>query len=139
MTTKKTPHRKTRIKIFALVVVFVLVVAAVYYFNPAAQLPKRLIGLWTTSHPKYKDRYFKIETKKIIVGTGGFNVDVYVIRDIEAPVSNEDGLYVIDCQNSHNDSFRFAFNSMAGEPDEIRFQHQKQIVWNKEKVEPSGP
>lgn len=136
MNTNKRPRQKHRKEIVAGVIILSLVVVAVFYFNSTEQLPEKLEGIWTTTHPKYEGRYFKLEAKTIVFGTGGFNIDVYFIEDIEKTASSKGTVFVLNCQNSNNDPYRFAFVSSTGKPDEIRFQHQQQIVWHKNKAKP---
>ncbi len=33
------------------------------------ELPKKILGEWTTTYPKYADRFFAIEKRLITIGT----------------------------------------------------------------------
>lgn len=136
MKANKRPCRKHKKKIIAGVIILSFVAVAVFHLTPVQQIPEKLKGIWTTTHPKYEGRYFQLEAKTIVFGTGGFNIDVYFIEDIEKTASNKGTVYVLNCQNSHNDPYRFALYSNTDRPDEIRFQHQQQVVWQKKKAKP---
>ena len=64
----------TRILIgFLVLVVIAIVVARIVVWEKPdfSEITPRLIGLWTTSHPEYTDRYVEFQRNFVIFGTGG--------------------------------------------------------------------
>lgn len=67
----------TRVLVVALAVFVVAIVAArlVLWEKPEfTEVSPRLLGLWTTTHPEFNDRYVEFERNRVIFGTGGTGV-----------------------------------------------------------------
>jgi hypothetical protein len=92
-----------------------------------------LLGVWTTPHPKYADRYFEIRSDAIIFGHGGENFEVHALADIDFTRDEETTLYTITHLNHHGQRFTFAFYYDPANNGAIRFKNQKDIVWTKER------
>jgi hypothetical protein len=52
-------------------------------------VPEDLIGVWETKSPAYADRFFEIQAKEIIFGTGEGRFDVYPITKIRIEKEKE--------------------------------------------------
>ena len=67
----------TRILVGLLIVVVAAIVVARFVLleKPEfAEVTPRLIGLWTTSHPEFSDRYVEFQKNSVTFGTGGTGV-----------------------------------------------------------------
>jgi hypothetical protein len=97
-----------------------------------ATVPEHLLGVWTTPHPKYADRYFEIRNDAMIFGHGGENFEVHALADVDQ--SREEGsiLYTITHLNHDGQRLTFAFYYDPA-TKAIRFKNQKAIVWTKER------
>jgi hypothetical protein len=96
--------------------------------------PNELVGVWTTSEPKYIDRFIKIGNDTITFGTGGENFESYSIRKIHRKkVPKESSiLYTIHYKNGEGVWFKFAFYYSPVNGGVIMLKNQRQIVWAKE-------
>ncbi|MGH7424069.1 MAG: hypothetical protein ACREJ1_10410, partial [Candidatus Methylomirabilales bacterium] len=45
-------------------------------------VPDHLLGVWTTSAPRYADRYIEIRNDMIIFGTGGDAFELHALTDV---------------------------------------------------------
>jgi hypothetical protein len=95
-------------------------------------VPEHLLGVWTTPHPKYADRYFELRNDAIIFGHGGENFEVHALEDVDQTREEGSILYTITHLNHHGQRFTFAFYYDPANNGAIRFKNQKDIVWTKE-------
>jgi hypothetical protein len=123
-------------------VVFVLLVVVTVLAGCGPErptVPKELIGVWQTSDPKYADRPFEIRKDVLIFKTGewAFDFAVYAIARVEK--RNEEGnlLYVITYIVPVNLEYKFSFFYTAAHGGEIRFRHQRNMVWRRAPQKPA--
>ena len=95
-------------------------------------VPEYLLGVWTTPHPKYADRYFEIRNDAIIFGHGGENFEVHALTDVDQTREGGSILYTITHLNHHGQRFTFAFYYDPANNGAVRFKNQRDIVWTKE-------
>jgi len=96
-------------------------------------IPEHLLGVWTTAHPKYADRYFEIRNDGLILGQGGEDFVLYPIVDIDESHEGGSTLYTIVHLNHEGQRFTFAFYYDPANNGMLRFKNQQNIVWTKEK------
>jgi hypothetical protein len=101
----------TRILIGLLVVVLIAIIAArlMLWEKPEfAELSPALIGLWTTTHPEYNDRYVEFRKDTIKFGLGG-------TREVKFKIQGMDVDKVGDI-----DQFVIFYHDLAGTPHEVQ-------------------
>lgn len=110
-----------------------VVLTAVLVLRPKDNkfLPDDLVGHWTTSAPKYTDRFLELSEVVVIFGTGEDNIDVNFISSVDKRVEGGSTLYTI---NYHDPKGMDGQVSFYWNPSEkvIRLKNQKRIVWEKE-------
>ena len=77
----------TRILVGLLVLVVVAIVVARLVLSETpehAEITPRLIGLWTSSHPDFSDRYVEFQRKSVVFGTGGTGVVKFKVLGMDA-------------------------------------------------------
>jgi len=88
----------TRILVGLLVVVVAAIVVArlVLWETPEyAEITPRLIGLWTSSHPEFTDRYVEFQRNSIMFGTGGTGVVKFKVQGMNAEKIGDVDRYTI--------------------------------------------
>lgn len=102
-------------------------------FPRGHQLPDELVGVWSTSAPRYADRAFQITKTSIAFGTGGHSYSVYPIRTVAVVRDSAATLYTIDYTTPEDQVAEFSFYYVPRREGEIRFKNQRQLVWRKAK------
>lgn len=99
------------------------------------KVPEKLLGVWTTSDARYKDRFFELTpTPTLRLGTGEANVDIYVIWNIETVPQNALTLYTVTYLNSSGDEYLFKFRYDPFDGGIITFVNQDEMKWTREEL-----
>ncbi len=79
------------------IVALILIGASIFVFYPGKNkdIPEDLIGKWTTSEPRYQDRFFEITKETLTYGLGGDRKDIYFISSMKKSLEGNDILYTI--------------------------------------------
>ncbi|MFB3884155.1 MAG: hypothetical protein ACE144_02935 [Thermodesulfobacteriota bacterium] len=93
-------------------------------------VPDHLLGEWTTSDPKYEDRFFEIDRATITFGVGEGQSDTHSITSIEI---EKESLYTIYYKNGEGLESKFSFTYQPTGQGEIKLKNQDQFVWTKTK------
>ncbi len=102
--------------------------------SPEGQLPPELMGRWTSSAPKYEDRFFEIRPDRTVVfGLGSGQIDVAPITDVELVRDGQ----LLTCHVSHlsdiGDVYRFSISYRPSHPGQLFLTNQPNVPWRKEK------
>ena len=122
-------HKWIIISVFILIIVWVFI----FYFKKYEVFPDRMIGRWTTSEPRYTDRFFEISQTTFTYGIGGDKKDVCIISSIEKSVQGNTTLYTIKYRNVDGIKYIRSFYYFPGNGGVIKFKNQKDIKWTKNK------
>ena len=95
-------------------------------------VPDHLLGVWTTSAPRYADRYIEIRNDIIIFGTGGETFELHALMDITETREGESIVYTITHLNHYGQRYRLAFYYDPSTNGIIRFRNQREVAWKKE-------
>ena len=114
-------------------VALILIGASIFVFFPKknTDFSKDLIGKWTTSAPRYQDRFFEITKETLIYGLGGDKEDAYLISSIEESLEGNNRLYTINCKNTDGLKFTQSFYYHPGNGGSIQLKNQEHIEWRK--------
>ena len=120
---------------WVVIVALILIGASIFVFYPGknTDIPLNLIGKWTTSAPRYQDRFFEITKETLIYGLGGGKIDVYFISSMEESLEGNNILYTINYKNTDGLEFTRSFYYHPENEGAIQFKHQEHIKWTKEK------
>ena len=116
------------------ILAIILVAASFFTFFPIKNkdVPENLIGKWTTSEPRYQDRFFEITKKTFTYGLGEDKEDINFISSIEKSLEGNHILYTINYKNKDGSAFTRSFYYKSSNGDVITFKNQKDIKWTKE-------
>jgi hypothetical protein len=121
----------TRILVALLVVIVaaILVARLVLWEEPEfAEVSPRLIGLWTTSHPEYNDRYVEFRKNFVIFGTGGTGEVKFKVLGMDAEKVGDIDHYTIHYRDLAGTKHRVRmFLDEAGEA--LRFTDSADARW----------
>ena len=115
------------------IVVLILTGASIFVSctGKHSDIPEDLIGKWTTTEPRYEDRFFEITKETLIYGLGGDKQDVYFISSLERNLGENQLLYSISYKNKDGFKFTRSFYYESVNGGVIRFKNQKHIEWTK--------
>ncbi|MBW2490544.1 MAG: hypothetical protein JRE65_05290 [Deltaproteobacteria bacterium] len=114
-------------------VILVAVLIFVFFIKKNKDIPENLIGKWTTSEPRYEDRFFEIKKETIVYGLGGDKQDVYFVSNLETRLQGNQILYTLSCKDTDGLKFTRSFFYELINGGVIRFKNQKNIKWMKKK------
>ncbi len=117
------------------IVALILIGASIFVFYPGKNkdIPEDLIGKWTTSEPRYQDRFFEITKETLTYGLGGDRKDIYFISSMKKSLQGNDILYTINFKNTDGLKFTRSFYYHPEDGGAIQFKHQEHIEWRKMK------
>jgi hypothetical protein len=95
-------------------------------------VPPELVGIWTTSAPRYAGHYLRITPTVVGFGADEAGYTYYDIERIER--SSEPGQmgYIIVYQNHAGQEYTLAFYYTPQDGGTIRLKNQGQWIWIKE-------
>jgi hypothetical protein len=96
-------------------------------------VPDHLLGVWSTSAPRYADRYIEIRNDMIIFGTGGDAFELHVLAELNEAREGEAILYTISHLNHFGQPYTLSFYYEPTSDGIIRFKNQREIAWTKER------
>jgi uncharacterized lipoprotein NlpE involved in copper resistance len=96
-------------------------------------VPDHLLGVWSTSAPRYADRYIEIRNDMIIFGTGGDAFELHVLTDVNEVREREAIVYTITHLNHFGQPYNLSFYYEPSGDGIIRFKNQREIAWTKER------
>ena len=120
-----------KLKWIVIPAVIVAVTIIMLHFKKNRDIPLNLIGKWTTSAPRYQDRFFEIAKETLTYGLGGDKIDVYHISSIEESLEGNNRLYTINCKNTDGLKFTQSFYYHPGNGGSIQLKNQEHIEWRK--------
>jgi hypothetical protein len=94
-------------------------------------VPDDMIGQWTTSSPKYSDRYFELSKVSVVFGTGGDSIATNFVTQVEERVKNGTTETIIEYKNTKGESGRLCLFWEPSENGRIRLKNQEEIVWRR--------
>ena len=97
-------------------------------------VPDHLLGVWSTSAPRYGDRYIEIRNDMIIFGTGGDTFELHALTEVTEAREGEAIVYTITHLNHFGQPYTLSFYYEPTSDGIMRFKNQKEIVWTKEKL-----
>ena len=115
--------------------VFILIIVSIFtfYSKEDGDVPDSLIGRWTTSESRYKDRFLELSKATLTYGLGEDKEDVYFISSIEKNIQGNNTLYTINYHNIDGLEYTRSFYYYPAKGGVIKFKSQKHIKWNREK------
>ncbi len=117
------------------IVALISIAASIFVFYPGKNMdfPEDLIGKWTTSEPRYQDRFFEITKERLTYGLGGDKIDIYLISSMEKSLEGNNILYTINYKNTDGLKFTQSFYYHPKNGGSIQLKHQEHIEWRKKK------
>ena len=80
----------------AVVLISIAVARGVLLEKPEyTEVAPRLLGLWTTSHPEYSDRFVEFRKDAVIIGTGGTSSVKYSVDGMDSETVGDVDRYTI--------------------------------------------
>ena len=114
------------------IVALILIGASIFVLYPGknTDIPLNLIGRWTTSEPRYQDRFFEITKETLTYGLGGDKIDVYLISSMKESLEGNNRLYTINYKNTDGLKFTQSFYYHPENGGSIQLKHQEHIEWH---------
>lgn len=122
-------HTRLMLMLSAILIACVIAFPACRSRN--TDIPEQLMGVWTTTEPRYQDRYFEFtKYKSMRVGKGDGTEESYPIVNIEETPQNALKRYTITYL-SEGEEYYFHFTYDAFDTGIIRFTNQDNLRWYK--------
>ncbi|HIJ56110.1 MAG TPA: hypothetical protein HPQ03_08285 [Deltaproteobacteria bacterium] len=126
--------------VLAGVILLTSFIATAFQTDETVSLPKKLIGEWTTTFPKYANRFFVLEKRLITIGTAKDDFEVFLISGVQMNQGSRGGSYTLTYSDTQGIKYEFTFHYF---PDEgnggaIRIKNRNETVWVRKKPEDSG-
>ena len=101
--------------------------------DEVVELPKKLRGEWTTTTPKYADRFFALEDRLITIGTGKNDFEVFIISDVKMIQDKRGDSYTLTYFDTIGIKYEFTFHYFPDEVEggTIRIKNRNETVWVK--------
>ncbi len=95
-----------------------------------ATVPQQLIGVWTTSAPRYVDRYVEFTINSLIFGIGNGEYRSHFIHKIKVKQKNNKKLYTFHYKDSEGETWtlRLTYNPDAGGTIQLS---NRNAIWKK--------
>ena len=126
---KKIKHKWIVIWVCSLIIITILI----FFTKQDEGFPDRLIGKWTTSEPRYKDRFFELSNVTFSYGLGEDKIDVYFISGIEEKIYKTNTLYTISYYNTDGLKCTRSFYYYPAKGGVIKFKNPRDVEWTKSK------
>lgn len=130
ITRQKILHHKSRW--IALVGFSLVLISTLLLCTPEADVSiDSFLGVWKTSAPKYKDRFFKISESTITFGIGNGNSNKFIVDHVIKEVEEKKTVYTISYNDVEGSDFKLAFYYTPKNNGVIRFKNQQEIEWTR--------
>ncbi len=112
-----------------LLVVAVLLLGFVFMPRGLNFTPLKLMGTWRTECPSHADRFFRITESTIVFNTGGYDVDIYFISNVEEQAQGSETVYEIEFHKEGQAENTLTLLFDPSPPERIAFENQRHRVW----------
>jgi hypothetical protein len=99
-------------------------------------IPEEIVGRWTTTTPAYADRAFEITETSVTFYSSETTFTTHPISKVTAEPWGHDVLYTVEYLNL-GEVYEFAFLYSNPPRGNIRFKHQQDMSWEKQRSEGS--
>lgn len=96
-----------------------------------------LRGIWTTTHPRYQDRFLQFSTGRVAFGWGEAGAGAYTIDAFDSEPAEKSTLVHIRYVDMAMTDYRLSFHYMDQRGGTIRMKNQKGVYWYRTSTEPS--
>lgn len=95
-----------------------------------------LMGVWTTTHPRYQDRYLQLSEETVTFGRGGAAAGHYTIQSFDTEQIKEGTLVKIIYVDEESTANPLNLIYVAQNGGIIWMTHQKQVIWRRTSTVP---
>ena len=105
----------------------------VFFVRPTENLfvPEEMVGRWTTSEEKYKDRFLELSRVSVVFGTGKDRIDVHFVTSVEKQVHNGSTIYTVYYKDQDGNPGKITFYWDPAKKGQIRLRNQDKMTWNR--------
>ena len=103
-------------------------------FHPVTMADLR--GVWTTTHPQYRDRFLQFDDRTITFGWGDAGAGTYSVDGLDSEPGKYDALVHIRYLDLAGTDYRLSFHYAVQNDGRIQMKNQK-MVWFRISTEPT--
>jgi len=96
-----------------------------------------LQGVWTTTHPRYQDRFLQFSTGTIAFGWGEAGAGAYAIDEFDSEPAENSTLVHIRYVDLAMTDYQLSFYYVDQSGGTIWMKNQKGVYWNRTSTEPT--
>lgn len=98
-------------------------------------VPDHLVGIWSTSSPRYADRSLQITKNRIIFESGKEPSGIHRIEKLQEVQRGKYRSYDLTYKDEEGQEFIFFFTYDPTDNGEIRIRNQRNVTWARSSVE----
>lgn len=142
---KPSPQKKsTTAKTIRDVLLLCITVGLIYWFlapdedrpfNPISM--DDLQGVWTTTHPQYRDRFLQFSDTTVTFGWGQAGAGAYSIDEIDSEPADNRTLVRIRYVDLAATDYQLSFYYMDQYGGMIKMKNKKEVYWYRTNTEPT--
>jgi hypothetical protein len=103
-------------------------------FHPVTMADLR--GVWTTTHPQYRDRFLQFDDETITFGWGNAGAGTYTVDGLESEPAGDGALVHVRYIDLAQTDFQLSFHCVFQNGGRIQMKNQK-MVWFRTSIEPT--
>lgn len=115
-------------------IVIAVAITAMFYFNrkTPVDIPEELFGKWTTTDPKYSDRYFDLGRATVTFGLGENGFATYAIKSIRGMTEENHIVYTVTFIDHEGAEHSQSIYLYGNDKNSLIFKNQAGTVWRKQ-------
>ncbi len=99
--------------------------------NQVKEIPQGIFGMWKTSDPRYKDRFFRLDRETLTIGVGEGRSFTYPISRIRLETQGKRTLITVLYKDDEGAELTVSFYYEPQNGGTLFFRHQEGIKWTK--------
>jgi hypothetical protein len=96
-----------------------------------------LKGVWTTTHPQYKDRFLQFSNDTITFGWGDAGAGSYMMNALDSEPAQNSMLVQLRYWDMEATDYQFSFHYAFQNGGIIWMENQKPVYWRRTSTEPT--
>ena len=100
--------------------------------DDSVEIPEKLFGRWTTTDPRYVDRFFDLSESSVVFGVGDGDIAVYTTDSIQGVL--EDGRTMFNVIFIDDEGVEYSQSLYFSKSDDnlLLFKNQNGVGWRKQ-------
>ena len=126
---------------FTMTLASLAVILLVFGCHPKKKVsvPDHLVGIWSTSSPKFAGRFLQFTKDSVIFQSGKEPSDIHAIEKLNHVKRGKNSSYNLTYKDGEGGKMKLSFTYDSSENGEIRVKHQRNVTWTRSSVGAQKP